>query len=90
LLSVKLDMVPALRVPPLAISREFGKSVERLLTGEEQFGLGEDLGQDPIINVATAHGFADFAPRHKSQLRWSGSPARDQSRIRQVTAVVAH
>jgi len=30
--------------------------------------MGEDPGQDPINNnVATAHGLAGLAPRHKSQ-----------------------
>ena len=28
----------------------------------------EDAGQDPIINVALAHAFADIAPRHKSKI----------------------
>ncbi len=39
------------------------------------------MGQDPIINVALAYGFADIALRHKSQRSQGGSPARDQSRI---------
>jgi len=41
----------------------------------KQFGCGnghpfapkEDRGQDPIINVALAYGFADIALRHKRQ-----------------------
>ena len=39
------------------------------------------MGQDLTINVARAHGFADIAPRHKSQQMGGGGPARNQSRI---------
>ena len=40
----------------------------------------EDVGQDPIINVARAPRSADLVARHKYHRRWGGSPARDQSR----------
>ncbi len=50
----------------------------------------EDAGQDPIINVALAYGFADIEPTHKSQRTQAGSPASDQSRIWQAARMVAH
>ena len=39
---------------------------------------GEDRGQNPLINVAMAHGLADLAPRYKSQRTRGEGPARDQ------------
>ncbi len=47
-------------------------------------------GQDPLINVAMGHGFADIAPRHKSQRRRGGTPARDQLGIWQIAGMVTH
>ena len=46
------------------------------------------MGQDPIINVALAHGLADIALRDKSQWSEGGSPVRDQLRIWQVAGMV--
>ena len=48
------------------------------------------MGQDPIINVALAHGLADIALRYKSQRSQGGSPGRDQLRIWQVAGMVTH